>query len=208
MSTNEATAQTTVTSTRKVASIGMFAAIAAVLMFFEFPLPVAPAFYKLDFSEVPVLIGTFCYGPVAGILIELVKILVKTVIKGTSTAFVGEIANFAIGCAMIVPAGIIYKLKKTRKRAIIGLITGTLVMAFVGAFLNAYVLLPAYSVAYGMPIDALVGMGAAINASVTDVLSFAMLLVVPFNLIKGVVVSVLTLLLYKHISRLIKGANN
>ncbi len=208
MSTKEATVQTTVTSTRKVASIGMFAAIAAVLMFFEFPLPVAPAFYKLDFSEVPVLIGTFCYGPVAGILIELVKILVKTVIKGTSTAFVGEIANFAIGCAMIVPAGIIYKLKKTRKRAIIGLITGTLVMAFVGAFLNAYVLLPAYSVAYGMPIDALVGMGAAINASVTDVLSFAMLLVVPFNLIKGVVVSVLTLLLYKHISRLIKGANN
>ena len=208
MTTKEAAIANPVTSTRKVAAIGMFAAIAAVLMFFEFPLPVAPVFYKLDFSEVPVLIGTFCYGPLAGVLIELVKILVKTVIKGTSTAFVGEIANFAIGCAMIVPAGIIYKLKKTRKRAIIGLITGTLVMAIVGAFLNAYVLLPAYSVAYGMPIDALVGMGAAINASVTDVLSFAMLLVVPFNLIKGVVVSVLTLLLYKHISRLIKGANN
>lgn len=208
MSTKEAAVQSPLTQTRKVAAIGMFAAIAAVLMFFEFPLPVAPVFYKLDFSEVPVLIGTFCYGPLAGVLIELVKILVKTVIKGTSTAFVGEIANFAIGCAMIIPAGIIYMLKKTRKRAIIGLVAGTLVMTLVGAFLNAYVLLPAYSVAYGMPIDSLVAMGAAINASVTDVLSFAMLLVVPFNLIKGLVVSILTCLLYKHISRLIKGAND
>ncbi len=208
MTTKEAAVATPVTSTRKVAAIGMFAAIAAVLMFFELPLPITPSFYKLDFSEVPVLIGTFCYGPLAGVLIELVKILVKTVIKGTSTAFVGEIANFAIGCAMIIPAGFIYKANKTRKSALIGLVTGTLVMSLIGALLNAYVLLPAYSVAYGMPIDALVGMGTAINASVTDVLSFAVLLVVPFNLIKGVAVSVLTFLLYKHISRLIKGANN
>lgn len=191
---------------RKLAFIGMFAAIAAVLMFLEFPLPFAPAFYKLDFSEIPVLIGTFSFGPVAGVVCEFVKILVKTVIKGTSTAFVGELANFAIGCAFIVPAGIIYKLKKTKKGALIGLGTGTLVMTVAGCFINAFVMLPVYAAAFHMPIDALVDMGHAVNGNVTNLFTFVMLCVAPFNLLKGVVDSVLTFFLYKRISRLIKSA--
>jgi riboflavin transporter FmnP len=192
--------------TRKIAACGMFAAIAAVLMFFEFPLPVAPPFYKLDLSEIPVLIGTFAFGPIAGVVIEFLKIAVKTAIKGTSTAFVGEIANFVIGCSMVIPAGIIYKMNKSRKTAVVGLVTGTLVMAAAGAMINAFVLPPAYSAAYGMPLDAIIGMGTAVNASVKDVFTFVLICVAPFNLIKGVVVSVLTLFLYKRISRFVKGA--
>lgn len=193
------------TRTRNIAFTGMFAAIAAVLMFLEFPLPFAPSFYELDFSEVPVLIGTFALGPVSGMVIELIKILVKTVIKGTHTAGVGEIANFVIGCSLCVPAGLIYKMRKTRKSAVIGMIAGTLTMTVVGCLVNVFVLLPAYAAAFQMPMDALVAMGTAVNSSVTGLASFALLCVAPFNLFKGAVVSVLTLLLYKRISRLIKG---
>lgn len=192
-------------SAREIAFIGMFGAIAAVLMYFEFPLPFAPSFYKLDFSEVPVLIGTFAMGPIAGLFIELIKILLHFVIKGTSTAGVGELANFIIGAALIVPAGIIYKTKKTRTRAIIGMAVGTITMTIVGSAINALVLLPTYAAAFGMPLDAIVAMGTAINASVTSVATFALLCVAPFNLLKGVLVSAITFLLYKRISGLIHG---
>ena len=135
---------------RKVALVGMLSAVAAVLMYFEFPLPfIAPPFYELDFSEVPVLIGTFALGPVSGMVIELVKILVKLIIKGTSTAFVGEVANFAVGCALVLPAGIIYHFKRTRKGAVLGMIAGTLTMTLAGMLLNAFVLLPMYAAAFG-----------------------------------------------------------
>ncbi len=208
MSTKESVMQRNTQSTRvrTLAACGMFAAIAAVLMFIEIPLPIAPSFYKLDFSEVPVMIGTFCYGPIAGIAIEFIKIAVKTVIKGTQTAFVGEFANFLIGCSLVVPAGIIYQWKKTKKSAIIGMATGTIITAIVGCFINAFVLLPTYATAFGMPVEAIVGMGTAINASVTDLATFAILLVAPFNIVKGVLVSFVTFLLYKRISGLVKGA--
>lgn len=196
------------TRVRTLAACGMFAAIAAVLMFIEFPLPIAPSFYELDFSEVPVMIGTFCYGPVAGIAIEFIKIAVKTVIKGTHTAFVGEAANFIIGCSLVVPAGIIYKLKKSKKSALIGMAVGTILMTVIGCFVNAFVLLPTYAAAFGMPMDALIGMGTAVNASVNDLFTFAVLCVAPFNIIKGVLVSIITFLLYKRISGLVKGAHS
>ena len=191
--------------TRKIAFAGMFAAIAAVLMFLEFPLPFTPPFYKLDFSEIPVLLETFSLGPVAGVVIEFLKILVKTLIKGTSTAFVGELANFIIGCAFVLPAGLIYKARKTRNGAILGLTVGVLVMTIMGCFINAFVLLPVYAAAFHMPIEELVKMGTAVNGNVNNLFTFVMLCVAPFNLIKGVVVSVLTFLIYKRVSRLVKG---
>ncbi len=190
---------------RELAFIGMFGAIAAVLMFLEFPLPFAPGFYKLDFSEVPVLIGSFALGPIAGVFIELIKILIHFVIKGTSTAGVGELANFLIGIAFVLPAGIIYSLGKTRKRAIIGMIVGTLTMVATGCFMNAFVLLPTYAKAFEMPMDALIAMGTAVNPHVNSLLTFALLCVAPFNLLKGIAVSIVTMLLYKRISSLIKG---
>lgn len=189
-------------SVKNVVLMGMFGALAAVLMLFELPLPfIAPSFYGLDVSEVPVLVGTFALGPAAGVVIELVKILVKLLIKPTSTGFVGELANFCFGCALILPAGWIYKLQKTKKSAIIGMAVGTVVMTIVGVVLNVYVMLPFYS--QFMPLDNIIAAGAAINPAVSNVWTFVIVCVGPFNLIKGIVVSLITALVYKRISIII-----
>lgn len=191
-------------SIRVLVQIGMLAAIATVLMLFEIPLPFAPSFYEIDLSEVPVMVGCFAMGPAAGAAIELVKILLNFVINGTVTAGVGEMANFVIGCALIVPAGIIYKRDHTRKGALIGMIIGTVLMVVIGCFINAFVLLPAYGSAFGMPIDALIGMGTAVNPHITSLSTFVILAVAPFNLLKGVVVSLIVMLIYKKISPILK----
>lgn len=191
---------------REMTIIAMMGAVATILMLFEVPLPfLAPPFYELDLSELPVLIGAFALGPVAGILIELVKVLLNLLINGTSTAGVGEFANFLMGCSFILPASFIYHRKKDKKHAMIGMATGTIFMAAVGCVINAFILLPAYSAGLGIPMDTLVGMGAEINPAINNVMTFVILAVAPFNLIKGIVVSVLTLLLYKRISGLIKS---
>ncbi|MBQ7432977.1 MAG: ECF transporter S component [Lachnospiraceae bacterium] len=190
---------------KKLVLTAMFGAMAFILMYFEFPLPfIAPEFYKLDFSEVPVLIGTFTMGPVAGVFIELIKILLKLLFKGTNTAYIGDLANFLIGCALLVPAGLIYQHKKTKQTAIVGMAVGTVVMALAGCALNALVLLPWYAENFFGGMEPIIAAGAAVRASITDVWSFAVLAVVPFNLIKGVLTSILTFLLYKRIGRVIK----
>ena len=172
---------------KALVQIGMLSAIAIILMMFEIPLPFAPTFYKIDLSEVPVLV-------------ELVKILLNFVMTGTSTAGVGEIANFIIGCSFCVPAGLIYRKNRTRKSALIGMATGTLLMIVIGCFVNGFVLLPTYAKAFGMPIDALVGMGTAVNSHITSLSTFVMFAVAPFNLVKGIVVSLVVFLIYKKIS--------
>lgn len=183
-----------------IAQIGMLGAIATVLMLFEIPLPFAPAFYQIDLSEVPVMVGCFTMGPVAGAVIELIKILLNFALNGTITAGVGEIANFLIGCALVVPAGMIYRKKRTRKGAIAGMAAGTVFMTIVGCFLNAYILLPTYAKAFEMPIDALIGMGSALNKNISDLFTFVAFAVAPFNLLKGVLVSLIVFLIYKKIS--------
>ena len=133
-------------TTRNVVLMGMFSALGAVLMLFEIPLPfIAPSFYGLDLAEVPVLVGTFALGPVAGAVMEVVKILIKLVLKPTSTGFVGEFANLAIGCALVVPAGIIYQINRTKKGALYGMAAGTVIMSMAGVAINALVMLPFYS---------------------------------------------------------------
>lgn len=192
-------------SIRNLVQIGMFGALAAILMLFEFPLPfIAPSFYELDLSEIPVLIGTFSMGPVAGVLIELIKILLKLVLKGTSTAYVGDVANFVIGCFFLLPAGIIYKMRRTKKGAVAGMVIGTLVMAAAGAVMNAYVLLPFYSQFYGMPMEALIAAGTEVNSLITNIPTFVLVAVVPFNLIKGIIVSLITDLVYKRVRVIIQ----
>ena len=194
-------------TTKNVALMGMFGALAGVLMIFEIPLPfIAPSFYGLDFSEVPILVGTFALGPVAGVIMELLKIMIKLVLKPTSTAFVGEFSNFVIGCFLIVPAGIIYRLKKTKKGAMTGMVAGTVAMTVIGVVVNALVMLPFFAKFFGMPLATIVGMGAAINPAVYNVWTFALICVGPFNLIKGTVVSLVTSLIYKRISILIRSA--
>lgn len=185
---------------KALVKIGMLAAVAVILMIFEIPLPFAPAFYEIDFSEVPVMVGCFSMGPLAGALIELVKILLNFVITGTDTAGVGELANFIIGCSLCVPAGLIYRRNRTRKNALIGMITGTLLMTVIGCVINAFVLLPTYAVAFGLSMDKLVAMGTAVNSGITGISTFVMFAVAPFNLLKGILVSVIVFLIYKKIS--------
>lgn len=194
-------------STRKIAVIGMFSAIAAILMLFEFPLPFAPAFYELDFSELPVLVGTFAFGPVAGVMMEFVKILLKLLFKGTSTAFVGDLANFAVGCSFILPASVVYSFRKNKKNAVIACVVGTLCITVFGTAFNAVYLLPAFSKLYGIPLDSLLAMGMEANGLVREgsIVSFVVACVAPMNLIKGASVSLVTMMIYKPLSPIIKG---
>jgi riboflavin transporter FmnP len=202
--TNAAVRRDSKIGVKAIVQIGMLSAVAVVLMLFEVPLPFAPSFYEIDFSEVPILVGCFVMGPAAGAIIEFIKILLNFVINGTVTAGVGELANFLIGCSLCVPAGMIYKRNHTRKGALIGLATGTVIMTALGCVMNAFVLLPAYAKAFQMPIDALVGMGTAVNAHITSLSTFVIFAVAPFNLLKGVLDSLIVLLIYKKISPILK----
>ena len=197
-----------VTTARRVSIVGTCAAIATVLHVLDFPLLfLAPEFYKLDFSELPVLLCGFYLGPTATVACEGVKILLKLVVKGTSTAFVGDFANFVVGCALVLPATMWYHFHKSRHSAVIGLILGTVSMTILGSAFNAVYLLPKFAQLYGIPLDAIIGMGTAIHPSIHNVATFALLCVAPLNLIKGAAVSVLTLLLYKKVARPLFGAH-
>ena len=187
-------------NTHYISYTAIFSCMAGVLMLVEIPLFFAPSFYELDLSELPILICTFYLGPVAGVAAEFVKIMVKLLIKGTSTAFVGDFANFFVGCSLVLPASIIYHTRPGKKSALIGMIAGTLVMTVFGSFFNAIYLLPKFASLYGMPLDAIIAMGTKVNAAITDVSTLVLFAVVPFNLLKGIVVSALTMLLYKRIS--------
>lgn len=192
-------------SVRNITLMAMFGALAGLLMIFEVPLPfIAPSFYGLDISEVPVMIGAFSLGPVTGAVMELVKILVKLVLKPTSTGFVGEFANFCVGCSFVLPAGIIYKINRTKKGAIMGMAAGTVVMTIAAVVLNAIVMLPFYS--HFMPLDTIIAAGAAINPAISNVWTFVILAVGPFNILKGVIISLITALVYKRVSIIIHSS--
>ena len=187
--------------TRTITQIAMLGAIAGILMNLEFPLPfLAPSFYQLDFSEIPVLVGSFAMGPIAGVLIELVKILVHLVTKGS-------MANFIFGCTFAVPAGLIYRYKsvKSRKHAVIGMAVGTVLTAVVACFINAFVLLPAYGKAFGMPVEAFIEMGSAVHSSVNNLLTFAAMIIFPFNIFKYTLTSLIVFFIYKRIRVVLKG---
>ncbi len=180
--------------------ISLLAVMAFVLMFMDMALPIFPSFLKIDLSDLPALLGAFALGPVAGIIIELFKNVLILMFKGTQTGFVGEIANFIVGSLLVGTAGTIYKLNKSRKTAIIGLIAGTIVMSVVASVLNYTVLLPLYAKVYKAPIDAFVSMGTAINPAIKDLKSFVLLSILPFNLLKCIVVSAITIPVYKRVS--------
>ena len=195
-----------VTAARRVSIVGICAALAAVLHILDFPLVfLAPEFYKLDFSELPVMLCGFYLGPAAAVACEGVKIVLKLLLKGTSTAFVGDFANFAVGCSLVLPAVVIYHIHKSKKSALVGLAVGTLVMTVFGSAFNAWYLLPKFAQLYGMPMEVIISMGTAIHPSITNVGSFVLLAVAPLNLIKGLSVSVLTMLLYKKVARPLFG---
>ena len=191
-----------VSKARRVSIIGICSALAAVLHMLDFPLLfLAPEFYKLDFSELPVMLCGIYLGPAAAVSCEGIKILLKLLLKGTSTAFVGDFANFAVGCSLVLPAVIIYHIHKSRKSAIAGLMIGTAVLTLFGSAFNAIYLLPKFSQLYGLPLENIIAMGSKINPAIENLTTFVLLAVAPLNLIKGAMISVLTMLLYKRVAR-------
>ena len=187
-----------------LAKISILGALSCIVMLLEFPLPIAPPFYELDFSEVVVLIGGFALGPGAAVCIEGLKILLNLLINGTITMGVGEFGNFLIGCSFVLPAILIYQKEKTKKHALIGLGVGIVMMTVVGAIVNYFILIPAYTTFANIPLDVIIGMGKAIHSGIDGLLALIVVCVVPFNLIKGTLVSAIVFLSYKKVSPLLK----
>ena len=187
-----------------IAKVAVLSAIAFILMLLEIPLPfIAPTFYEMDFSDVIALIGGFALGPAAGVLIELLKNLLNILFTGSSTAYVGELANFVTGCALVLPAALIYQHCKTRTSALVGLIIGALSLAAVGGLINYFVMVPMYAELY-IPMETIIGMASAIIPAVDSLWKMILLCVVPFNLIKGVLCGAITFVLYKKLAVLLK----
>lgn len=180
--------------------ISLLSVMAFVLMFMDMALPIFPNFLKIDLSDLPALLGAFALGPAAGIIIELFKNILIVILKGTQTGFVGETANFIVGALLVGTAGTIYKANKSKKTAVIGLVVGTLVMSVVASVLNYTVLLPLYAKVYKAPIDAFVAMGSAVNPAIKDLKGLVLWSILPFNLLKGIVVSAVTIPVYKRVS--------
>lgn len=187
-------------TTKTMVKISILGVIGFVLMLLDFPLWFTPPFIKFDVSDLPGLLGAFALGPMAGVIIQLMKNLLKILVAGSNTVFVGELANFVVGSVFAYTAGLIYYKKKTFKNAIIGLVAGTLAMTLVIAIANYYVMIPFYAKLYGMPLDKIIDMSSAVNRYVGDLKSLILFAIVPFNLLKGLVTSLVTILLYKRVS--------
>ena len=197
--------QNSTSKVRVLTGTAMLGAVAAVLMYLEFPIPIMPAFVKLDVSELPALIASFAYGPVSGILVCLIKNLIK--LPSTSTAAVGELFNFVMGALFVGVAGLIYKRNKTRKGAIVGALLGALVMAVVSVPYNYFIVYPAYVVMYHLPLDAIIGMYQAINPNVNGLLACLLVFNLPFTFVKGALDAVVCFLVYNPLAPILHGGN-
>lgn len=185
---------------------GMLSAVAFVLMFFDFSLPmVIPAFIKMDFSDLPALLGAFSLGPVYGVIISLLKNILHILIKGTSTAAVGELSNFLLGAIFSFAAGMIYKKNRTRKGAWLGALIGAVAMAVISVPSNYFITYPAYSLFYGLPMEAILQMYQAIIPSVDNIFECLVIFNMPFTFVKGTLDVLLCFLIYKPLSPLLHG---
>ncbi|MBU3159309.1 ECF transporter S component [Clostridium frigoris] len=190
----------------KMIKISLLAVIAFLLMYIELPIPIFPSFLKIDISDLPALLGAFALGPIAGVIIELVKNILHGVFAG-STGLVGEFANFLVGSCLVLVSGYIYKVRKSKGGAIVGLLTGVIIMSVFAGVLNYFVVLPLYETVLGFPITAVVAMGSKINHNINDLNSFIIWMIIPFNILKGIVLSAMTLALYKSVSPILHKEN-
>lgn len=186
----------------RLVKMSLLGVIGFLLMFIEVPIPIFPEFLKIDISDLPALIGAFALGPTAGIGIELLKNILHGIFKG-GTAFIGELANFVVGSVLVFSAGYVYNKNKSRNSAVLGLVVGTITMTVVASVFNYFVLLPLYEKVLHFPINAIVAMGSKVNSHITDINSLIVWSIAPFNLIKGAVVSVLTMAAYKSVSSIL-----
>lgn len=189
---------------KEMALIGVLGGLAGILMFFRTPLPFMPPFMDFDLAGLPEIIGGFALGPVAAVCIIVVKLIVKVSLMGTSSMFTGELQNLILSIAYVLPAILIYDRHKSKKSAVHGLLVGTILCAICAVFTNLLIIIPFYINLYGMTMEAILAMCSAINPYITNALMFAILGVIPFNLVKNGVVSIVTILLYKKISPILK----
>lgn len=192
------------TKIQLICKCAMMSALAAIVMLFEFAVPLVPPFYELDFSEVIILLTGFALGPMAAVITEALKIVLNLLLNGTNTMGVGEFANFMMGLALVLPATIYYQRHKTKKDALIGMIIGTIVLCIVSAFLNYFVMLPAYAYFLNIPMEGLIQSATAVNGNINNLFTLIILAVVPFNFLKGVLTSLIVLLTYKKVSHILK----
>ena len=190
---------------RFITVTAMLSAISFVLMYFEFPIPIMPAFIKFDFSDLPALIGTFAYGPLCGVIVCLIKNLLH--LMDSNSMLVGELSNFILGAAFVTPAGLIYKFKKTKKSALIGGITGAVFMGVFCVFSNYFIVYPVYY-QVAMPEEAILGMYQAILPSMKSILQSLIVFNLPFTVVKGLISVAITMLVYKPLSPILKGRYN
>ncbi|WP_053955809.1 ECF transporter S component [Inediibacterium massiliense] len=191
----------TVTTAHGLVKISILSVLAYLIMFIEMPILFFPGFLKMDLSDLPALIGGLALGPAAGIMIELVKNLLHFLTK-TTTGGVGEFANFLIGISLIIPASAMYRMKKKKTGAIIGLIIGAICMGIVGGLANYFMLLPFY--AKVMPLEQIIAISASANGAIKDIKTLVYYGVIPFNIIKAIIISIFTISLYKKLSPILK----
>lgn len=183
----------------KVAVLGV---IAFFIMAFEFPLPFFASFLKIDFSDVPALLAGFALGPWAGAGVEVLKNILHAIFKN-QTAFIGEAANLLTGILFVVPASYVYWMNKNRNTAIIGMLLGTIVMAVGMSLANYFVFIPLYQKVLNIPMDVIVSLGTKANPKVVDLKTLIVYSILPFNVLKGLMLSLVTLIIYKKISVLL-----
>ncbi len=190
--------------THKLTVTAMLSAVAFALMFIEFPIPaLIPSFVKLDISDLPELLAAFSLGPVYGVTVTFLKNLLHILIKGTSSAYVGELFNFLMGSVFAFSAGMIYQWKKSRRTALIGSVAGAVLMAVLSVPLNYFLVYPAYVVCYGLPLDAIIGMYQAILPSADSLIKCLVIFNMPFTFCKGMLDVALCFLIYKPLSPLL-----
>jgi len=185
-------------SIQGVAKIALLSAISFLLTLLSVPLPIFPAFLKVDLGDLPALIGGFALGPVAGIIVEFIKNVLNFIFKNDGTGGVGNLSNFIVGCSFVVPASLIYLKNKTKKGAIIGMVAGTIAMIILASLSNYYVIIPLYAKLFSM--EAILGMMREANSNITDLRTYIVYAVIPFNFIKAFIVSVISLIVYKKVS--------
>lgn len=178
----------------KLTRAAILSAIAIILFFLE--IPVGVPFYKLDLSAIPSIVAGFALGPVYGLATLLIKDLVHLLVS--SSGGIGQLADLTMTGSLVLVSALIYRQKKTRGGALAGMGLGTVLMAAVGAVMNYYVMLPFYTAF--MPMEEIIAAGAALIPAIDSKFMFVLLLTAPFNLFKGVVLSAVTFLLYKHVS--------
>ena len=187
---------------RTITGVAVLSAIAFILAYFEFPVPLSPSFARMDISDLPALIGAFAYGPLAGVLIELVKNALQ--LTSTATAGVGELANFIMGGVFVFVAGLIYRKNKNKKTALIACLIASLDMGVTAAVVNYFVLLPAFEAF--MPLSELIASFGEFMPFIKTKLDVVLFNALPFNLLKGLAISAVTMLIYKKLSPILKGA--